>query len=189
MPFVKGIIKTHIMKKTFLKMFVVAATITSYIGLNSAQAQETNADGSRTRLGIALGLGVPTKSESGDFVIAPDLRLQHDLGARTSLTLTTGYYGFVGKPEIAGEKMGSDLIPLKAGAKFFFGNTFYAQPEVGVAFSTKENYGTPFVWAPSIGYANQKWDIALRYEGFEYESGSNGMVALRAAYSFNLSKN
>lgn len=166
-------------------MFIVAATVTSYFGLNTVNAQETNPDGSRTRLGVGLSLGVPTKSYMGDVVIAPDLRLQHDLGARTSLTLTTGYYGFVGGPD--GNPQ-SDLIPLKAGAKFFFGNTFYAQPEVGVAFATRDNGGTPFVWAPSIGYANQKWDFAVRYEGFEYDGGSNGMVALRAAYSFNLSK-
>lgn len=177
------------MKRTFFKMFVVAATITSYIGFNTVNAQETNKDGSRTRLGVGLSLGVPTKDNVADIVIAPDLRLQHDLtGSRTSLTLTTGYYGFVGKPEVAGVKVGADLIPLKAGAKFFFGNTFYVQPELGVAFATKKDYGTPFVWAPNVGYANEKWDIALRYEGFEYENGSNGMVALRAAYSFNLSK-
>ncbi|WP_026903571.1 hypothetical protein [Pedobacter glucosidilyticus] len=177
------------MKKTIIKTFVAVAAITSYFSIsNNLQAQTTNPDGSRTRLGVGLSLGVPTKSNVADVVIAPDLRLQHDLGARTSLTLTTGYYGFLGKPEILGERIGSDLIPLKAGAKFFFGDTFYLQPEAGVAFSTKEGYGTPFVWAPSVGYANQKWDIALRYEGFEYENGSNGMVAIRAAYSFNLSK-
>ncbi|MRX46335.1 hypothetical protein [Pedobacter puniceum] len=176
------------MKKTMIKMFIAVAAITSYFSLNYVQAQTTNPDGSRTRLGVGLGIGVPTKSNVADVVIAPDLRLQHDLGARTSLTLTTGYYGFIGDRKINGESFVSDLIPLKAGTKFFFGNTFYLQPEVGIAFSTKKDYQHPFVWAPSVGYANQKWDFALRYEGFEYNRNSTGMVALRAAYSFNLSK-
>lgn len=174
------------MKLKGLKILFTVAVMVLF-GLNNANAQEVE-DGHRTRLGFGLGLGIPTKSSMGDLVIAPDLRLQHDLGERTSLTLTTGYYGFIGKPEIAGVKIGSDLIPLKAGAKFFFGNTFYVQPEVGISFSTKENYGNPFTWAPSLGYANNKWDFALRYEGFEYENSSAGMVALRVAYAFKVTK-
>jgi hypothetical protein len=170
------------MKKITFRGVIAVAAIT-LINFTSAFAQNPE-NGHATRLSVTLGVGVPTKSNVADVIIAPDLRLQHDLGERTSLTLTTGYYGFVGKPEIAGTKVGSDLIPLKAGAKFFFGDTYYVQPEVGVAFSTKSDYGTPFVWAPSIGYANNKWDIALRYEGFEYDAGSNGMVAVRLAYAF-----
>lgn len=168
-------------------MVITAAVIILYGFNETVKAQEVE-NGHRIRLGFGMGLGVPTKSAMGDIVIAPDLRLQYDLGERTSLTLTTGYYGFIGKPEIAGEKVGSDLIPLKAGAKFFFGNTFYVQPEAGISFSTKENYGNPFTWAPSLGYANNKWDFALRYEGFEYENSSTGMVALRVAYAFKVSE-
>ncbi len=167
------------MKKITFKGIVAVAAI-SLIQLTSVSAQTKNVD-HPTRLSAALGIGVPTKSYMGDVVIAPDVRLQHDLAERTSLTLTTGYYGFIGGPDGNGQ---SDLIPLKAGAKFFFGNTFYVQPEVGVAFATKSGGGTPFVYAPSLGYANNKWDVALRYEGFEYEGGGNGMVAVRLAYAF-----
>ncbi|MFC5283164.1 hypothetical protein [Pedobacter alpinus] len=160
---------------------IIAVAVLALIQFTNASAQ-TSEKGHVTRLSGALGIGVPTKSNMGDIVIAPDLRLQRDLGERTSLTLTTGYYGFVGGPE--GNQQ-SDLIPLKAGAKFFFGNTFYVQPEAGVAFGTRNGAGTAFAWAPSLGYANNKWDIALRYEGFEYKNDvSNGMVAVRLAYAF-----
>jgi hypothetical protein len=176
------------MKMNFMRETIAAAVI-ALLSLNSAHAQTEN--GHATRLGIALGVGVPTKGYMGDVVLAPDLRLQHDLGERTSLTLTTGYYGFIGtENDAAGAQLQADLIPLKAGAKFFFGNTFYLQPEVGIAFSTKKDYGNPFTYAPSLGYATNKWDVALRYEGFEYGSDtkygsrSNGMVALRVAYAF-----
>ncbi len=169
------------MKNTTFKGTIAAAAL-CLLTITGAFAQ--NKDGHTTRLGIALGIGVPTKSNTADLILAPDLRVQHDLSQRTSLTLTTGYYAFLGKPEINNVKVGSDLIPLKAGAKFFFGDTYYFQPEVGVGFSTKKNGGNPFIYAPSLGYANNKWDIALRYEGFEYSGGSNGMVALRLAYAF-----
>ena len=172
------------MKRIFMKAFVAVAAVSSVLMISNVKAQNVD-NGHRTRLGIGVGIGVPTKSYMGDVVLAPDLRLQHDLGERTSLTLTTGYYGFVGGPD---GNVQSDLIPLKAGAKFFFGDTFYLQPEAGVSFATREGGGTPFTWAPSVGYANDKWDFALRYEGFEYEGGSNGMVAFRAAYAFKLSK-
>lgn len=172
------------MKKNIFKGLIAVAALI-FIQSTSANAQTEADKGHVTRLSAALGIGVPTKSNMGDVVIAPDLRLQRDLGERTSLTLTTGYYGFVGGPE---GNLQSDLIPLKGGAKFFFGNTFYVQPEVGVAFATKDNGGIPFVYAPSLGYANNKWDIALRYEGFEYENGSNGMVAVRLAYAFKRPK-
>lgn len=170
--------------KNTIKTLVAVAAI-SFIQFNDASAQDKPEDGHVTRLSGALSLGVPTKSYMGDIVIAPDLRLQRDLGERISLTLTTGYYGFIGKENNAlGNQISSDLIPLKAGVKFFFGDTFYAQPEVGVSFATRKNFGNPFTYAPSLGYANNKWDVALRYEGFEYENASNGMVALRLAYAF-----
>ncbi|MEO5911308.1 MAG: hypothetical protein ABIP95_10495 [Pelobium sp.] len=162
------------MKKQLFRGLVAVAAI-SLIQFTDALAQD---NGHATRLSAAMGIGVPTKSGGADVILAPDLRLQHDLGERTSLTLTTGYYAFLGN------KGGADLIPLKAGAKFFFGETFYVQPEVGVGFATKSNFGTPFIYAPSLGYANNKWDVALRYEGFEYKNGNSGMVALRLAYAF-----
>ncbi|WP_442795373.1 hypothetical protein [Pelobium manganitolerans] len=168
------------MKKNILKGVMAAAALT-FISFSGAFAQTNDVD-HPTRLSVGVGIGVPTKSYMGDVVLAPDLRVQHDLSNRTSLTLTTGYYGFVGGPD--GNPQ-SDLIPLKAGAKFFFGNTFYVQREVGAAFGTRDGAGTAFAWAPSLGYANNKWDLALRYEGFEYKNDvSNGMVAVRLAYAF-----
>ncbi|OAQ38523.1 hypothetical protein A5893_13950 [Pedobacter psychrophilus] len=166
------------MKKTTFKGMIAAAALT-LITFAGAFAQSSE-DGHATRLGVALGIGVPTKSGGADIILAPDLRLQHDLSQRTSLTLTTGYYAPIG----GGTNFGDGLIPLKAGAKFFFGDTYYFQPEVGVGFSTVKNGGNPFIYAPSLGYANNKWDIALRYEGFDYSPGSNGMVAVRLAYAF-----
>ncbi|MBK0382180.1 hypothetical protein I5M32_04335 [Pedobacter sp. SD-b] len=170
------------MKKITLKGIMAAAALT-LITIASSYAQ-TNDVEHPTRLGVALGIGVPTKSGGADIILAPDLRLQHDLSNRTSLTLTTGYYGPIG----GGTEFGDGLIPLKAGAKFFFGDTYYFQPEVGVGFSTTKNGGNPFIYAPSLGYANNKWDISLRYEGFEYNPGSNGMVAVRLAYAFKRPK-
>jgi hypothetical protein len=177
------------MKKITFKGIIAAAAL-SLISITGSFAQ-TTVYKHATRLGAALSLGVPTKEGTGDFVIAPDIRLQRDLGKRTSLTLTTGYYAFIGRDNNnLGQQIESNLIPLKAGAKFFFGESYYVQPEVGIAFSTKKDYGNPFVYAPSVGFANNKWDVALRYENFKYgdkafyPNVNTGMVALRLAYAF-----
>lgn len=173
--------------KTYKLKGIIAVAAIALLQFSGAFAQSADA-GSKTRLGIGLSLGVPTKSALGDFVIAPDLRLQHDLSKSISITLTTGYYGFAGKEEIDGEKLSSDLIPLKAGAKLFFGDAFYFQPEVGVSFSTKKDFGNHFTYAPNLGYVNNNWDFGLRYEGFESFEFSEGMVAARIAYAFKIGK-
>jgi hypothetical protein len=162
------------MKKITFKGIIAAAALS--LTTITGSFTQTTVYKHATRLGAALNLGVPTKEGMGDFLIAPDLRLQRDLGQRTSLTLTTGYYAFIGRDNNnLGQQIESNLIPLK---------------EVGIAFSTKKDYGNPFVYAPSVGFANNKWDVALRYENFKYgdkafyPNVNTGMVALRLAYAF-----
>jgi hypothetical protein len=174
------------MKNNKLRGIIVVAAIT-LLQLNSALAQSSS-DSQPTRISIALGLGAPTKSYMGDIVIAPDLRLQHNLGQNMALTLTAGYYSFVGMDELNGIKSFSDQIPLKAGVKFFFGETFYFLPEAGIVFGIEKDYGNSFTYAPNFGYATEKWDFSLRYEGFETYNSSTGMVAARLAYAFKIGK-
>lgn len=174
------------MKNNKLRGIIVVAAIT-LLQLNSALAQ-LSSDSQPTRISIALGLGAPTKSYMGDIVIAPDLRLQHNLGQNMALTLTAGYYSFVGMDELNGIKSFSDQIPLKAGVKFFFGETFYFLPEAGIVFGIEKGYGTSFTYAPNFGYATEKWDFSLRYEGFETYNSSTGMVTARLAYAFKIGK-
>ncbi len=160
-------------------LLIALITVTSSISVYSQNREKPNS----VRFGLGLNVGVPTASNNSDFVVGPDARLQLDFTRRTSLTLTTGFYGFIGQPKR------DDLIPLKAGLKFFIGSksNYYFHPEVGAAFQPVENGRTAFAWAPALGYASAKnFDIALRYEGFEYDGLSRGMVALRLAYGFKL---
>ncbi len=168
------------MTRTLIKTFIIAAVAIFFVINATAQQREKP---SSVRFGLGLNIGVPTAANNSNFIVGPDARLQLDFTQRTSLTLTTGFYGFIGQPKK------DDLIPLKAGLKFFIGSksNFYIHPEIGAAFQPVENGRTAFAWAPALGYASAKnFDVALRYEGFEYDDLSRGMVALRLAYGFKL---
>ena len=40
--------------------------------------------------------------------------------------------------------------------------------------------------APGLGWANQKWDVGVRYEDFSGQGNNYGLVGLRLAYGFEL---
>jgi hypothetical protein len=174
-------IKKHTMKRNnFIGIIAVAAI--SLLPFTETFSQTTN--NNKTTLRLAVGVATPTKSYMGDVVLTPDVRLQYLINKGISLTLTTGYYGFIGKQKANGLIQNSDLIPLKAGIKLFVGDNFYFQPEAGISFATESNFDNPFTWAPNLGYAYNKWDFSARYEGFENSNSSNGMVAVRLGYAF-----
>ena len=74
----------------------------------------------------------------------------------------------------------------KAGFKaFVLEDRFYVLGEIGAGFAVTNGYKeTTFLWAPGIGYANENFDISLRYE--DYKKFNTNQIALRLAYGFKL---
>jgi len=183
------------MKKT-IKISIAAAGILTLFGLSSTITKaQTRSEA--LRLGIGADIGAPATENTAKLLLGPSLRLQWDFPKRTSLTLTTAYEAFINKDKMAGDTTFiADQIPVKAGAKFFFGKTytFYIQPEAGVSLSAKKNYGNAFVYSGGIGYVGKKGlDMSLRYEGYEFGDSNTishnerfGIIALRLAYGFRL---
>ena len=182
--------------KKIMKTLSAAAGIFTLIcfSLNSAKAQSRS---EALRLGLGADIGAPVTENTAKLLLGPSLRLQWDFPKRTSLTLTAAYEAFINKDKMAGDTTFiSDQIPIKAGAKFFFGKTytFYLQPEAGISLAAKKNYGNAFVYSGGIGYVGKKgFDMSLRYEGYEFGSSNTishnerfGIVALRLAYGFRL---
>lgn len=133
------------------------------------------------KLGFGVNAGVTT-GDYFDWALGGDARLQYDLTQKTSLTLTTGYTHLFGSDDV--KDLG--FIPAKAGFKaFVWENRFYVLGEVGAGFAVTNDYDqTTFLWAPGIGYANEYFDVSVRYEGMNDFHADQ--VALRIAYGFKL---
>jgi len=181
-------------KTTNLSAAVIAVFIAIQCISFSTQAQSRS---EALRLGIGADIGAPITDNSAKLLLGPSLRLQWDFPKRTSLTLTGAYEAFINKDKMLGDTTYiADQIPVKAGAKLFFGKTytFYIQPEAGVSFSAKKDYGNAFVYSGGIGYVGRKGlDMSLRFEGYEFGDSNTishterfGIFALRLAYGFRL---
>jgi hypothetical protein len=141
------------------------------------------------RLGVGLETGIATGAEHkrGHYDIGGTARLQYGLSKNFALTLTSGYYDFIG---IKNTRTGLDfpnlgIIPVKVGVKAFFAPNLYFGAEAGAGFVTN-NGNTKLILSPALGYANTKWDFSARYENFSGQGINYGVAGLRIAYAFGL---
>lgn len=169
------------MKVTTKIKSVLVLAITLFFASNT-QAQDTKSFEPGFRLGIGLNGGIPTDSDTYDWSLGGDVRLQYDLSTRTSLTLTTGFTNLFVDPNV--DDLG--FIPAKLGFKAFVaGDRFYVMGEVGGGFAVTNGHDqNTYIWSPGVGYATENIDVSLRYEAYtDYETDQ---IALRIAYGFKL---
>ena len=181
------------MKKSIKLIATAAAAVFISLSTTEVSAQEPAGDSRDTRLGIGLNLGLPT-TNGYDFVVGGDLRLQKDFFSNVSGTLSLGYNSYSLENETP-NLSAIGVIPLKAGVKIFPTERFYFAGELGAGFNATDkdklgvDPGTAFVYSAGIGIGfNNGIDLGLRYEGLSREFYDPGMVALRIAYGFNLSR-
>lgn len=181
--------------KTPKLLCTVLVAITLFVCSN-VNAQSVPASKLRFGIGVDGLLPVGNTSNTLNFGLGVTPRLQYGVSDRFALTFTSGIYHFFPKtvtyppsgsfPGFTA-KYKSDIIPVKAGFKFFAGQNFYLAGEAGAAFEVAEGGGrVHFLWSPGIGYATKKWDIGARYENFSGNGYSDGVTALRVAYGFGL---
>ncbi|MFD2146429.1 hypothetical protein [Mucilaginibacter antarcticus] len=168
------------------------AGIALFIG-TTANAQTTPK--SKLRFGVGLEAGAPTGAihnglGGSNFELGGTARLQYGVGEKFALMLTSGYYNFFGKDYTVGttkyDATSFGVVPLKAGMKAFFTDNLYFSAEAGAGFETKGAKNTKLILAPGLGWANQKWDVGVRYEDFSGQGSNYGLVGLRLAYGFEL---
>ena len=146
----------------------------------SAKAQES-ASVKPTKISIAANIGIPT-STGYSFAYGADLQVDFGVALTTFITLSGGYEGYSWK----GGGGSTGILPVMAGAKFFFGaeNKVYGHAQIGYAFFTKGGSGA-FAYAPSLGYyVSPNFDIALKYLASSKNSYTLGSLNLRFAYNF-----
>lgn len=177
------------MKKLLLSLALVA-------GLGFAASAQT--EGAVRKLSIGAEFGLPVGDFSDDNMFAGgSLQYEHPVAKSLNLTISGGYLAnfLTGDLKTVAEALGSKTsfgyIPLKAGAKYYFGGNFYAAGEVGASIGTTDGVGTAFAFAPGLGASfsvadKSSLDFGLRYENWSQDGGSRGFVGLRAAYAFGL---
>jgi hypothetical protein len=193
--------------KNVLKITTLAL---AFAGLSfAAKAQTTTTTSTTTTGGIRYSIGVDAGIPTGTFNKAFKWNLggsvQADIPVANQLfvTVNAGYNNVFGEKDYFGTGIdvpNLQLIPVKAGLKFFPVSNFYIQGEAGAAFLLNksdffDDKSVAFVYAPQIGVqfpvsANGNFiDAGIRYEGTtKYSSASDAskvnFVGVRLAYGF-----
>ena len=189
----------------------ISALVVAFAGFAlGAKAQTTSTTKSTSSNGVILSVGVdagiPTGklNDSYDWDLGGSIQadipvVQHQL----FVTINAGYNNFFGKSNIAGTGLdvtNIQLLPVKAGLKFFPVSNFYIQGEAGAAFAlNKSNLGfnnsAAFLYAPQIGVqfplsGKSYIDAGVRYEATTkfnstIDNSKVNFIGLRVAYAFD----
>lgn len=191
--------------KSTLKITAIAAILAAFTLDAKAQSNPTSTTTSGgVRLSIGADAGIPTGklSDSYNWNVGGSVQADIPVANQLFVTVNAGYNNIFGKSNIGGTALSAtdiQLLPAKAGLKFFPVNNFYIQGEAGAAFAlNKADVGfdksAAFIWAPQIGYqfplgANSFLDAGVRYEAStKFISAVNdskvNFVGLRVAYAF-----
>ncbi len=169
----------------------------------STTTSTTTPTGVRYSIGVDAGLPTGNLSDSYNWSIGGSV--QADIPVVSNqlfVTVNAGYNNIFGKKNIDGSDLSAtniQLLPVKAGLKFFPVKNFYIQGDAGVAFVLNKSdlntdKSTAFVYAPQIGYqfqlsGNNYIDAGVRYEATSklesgVDDGKVNFVGLRVAYGF-----
>jgi hypothetical protein len=200
--------------KNALKITTLALAFAGLSFAAKAQTTTTTTTSTTTKSGIRYSIGVDAGIPTGTFNNAYKWNLggsvQADIPVANQLfvTINAGYNNVFGETiNIASGTTNStlevpnlQLLPVKAGLKFFPVANFYIQGEAGAAFLLNKSdffndKSVAFVYAPQIGVqfpvsANGNFiDAGVRYEATtKYSSASDAskvnFVGVRLAYGF-----
>jgi hypothetical protein len=192
--------------KNLIQSSVIALVIFAAFSF-TAKAQDTTPPATGSRSGIRLSIGPDGGLPIGSFhdrykwniggSVQADFPVYKD---QLFVTLNAGFNNFFAKDNVNGVNAEDlQLIPVKAGLKFFPVSNFYVQGEAGASFiANKDKVGadksTAFVYAPQIGYlfhlsGKNYIDAGVRFESntkFTDNGGKNNFLGLRVAYAFGL---
>ncbi len=191
------------MKTTFKISILSLAFAALSLGVNAQSTTKSTSADTGVRLSIGAEAGIPVGDFNNGYNANVGGSLQADIPVASQLfvTVNAGYNTFLGKT-ISGTTASFtniQLIPAKAGLKYFAAQNFYVQAEAGASFvvnkdDLKVTNSTVFTYAPQVGYlfplgGKNYIDAGVRFEGNTpfVTNGSNlNFVGLRVAYAFGL---
>jgi hypothetical protein len=192
----------------------ISALVLAFAGLTlGAKAQTSTTSTTKTStssngviLSIGVDAGIPTGklSDAYNFNIGGSVQADIPVAQNLFATINAGYNSIQGKNNISGSGLDAtniQLLPVKAGLKYFVVPHFYVQGEAGAAFAlNKSDLGfdksAAFVYAPQVGYqfpvgGKSFIDAGVRYEAStkfnsDIDNSKVNFFGLRVAYAFGL---
>ncbi|MGZ3873726.1 MAG: hypothetical protein ACXVJD_12460 [Mucilaginibacter sp.] len=189
----------------------IAGLILAFAGLTFGAKAQTSTTTSTTTssngivLSIGVDAGIPTGklSDTHNWNIGGSIQADIPVAQSLFFTLNAGYNSVQGKNNVLGTGIDAtniQLLPVKAGLKYFLVPNFYVQGEAGAAFAlNKSDVGydksAAFVYAPQIGYqfplgGSSYLDAGVRYEAStkfnsNIDNSKVNFFGLRVAYAFS----
>ncbi len=171
-----------------MKKLLLLTAIAGLFAFTSVNAQTRTP---KLSLGAEFAFPMGDFGDATDFGFGGSLQYQHPVAESLSITGSAGYLNFKSKKDILGNTYSFGTIPVKAGARYYFGENFFAAGELGAAISTEKGGSTGFIYAPGVGVDFPVSDtgsieLGARYEGWSQKGGTSGFIGLRLAYNFGI---
>lgn len=164
------------MKKLIFTFAIAVLALTA-----GAQDKKGSDKTFKPSVGLEVGLPIGTFGDFAGLVIGGSVQGEYMAAETVGITLNAGYLNVSGKNG-AGS---TGMIPVLAGAKFYFAENFFGHAQAGLSFSTESGGGSAFTYAPGIGYqASENFDVTLKYQASTKNSSTSGFIGLRAAFTF-----
>jgi len=129
-------------------------------------------------------IGLPTGdyADVANFAYGVDIMGEYAVAPSFDLTFSTGCVNWAKKSGYTGDVK---LIPVLAGAKYYFSDKLYGSAQAGLSFATESGAGSVFTFAPGIGYKiADKFDLLLKYQSGSKNGSTVSFLGVRAGYSF-----
>ena len=167
--------------------------------INSKQAKQSILYSAGVDGAIATGSLRDTYRYSLGGSVAVDVPIASDLYVTGLAGFQNFFYRNNGKGQTSLNNL--QLLPVKAGLKYFPVSIFYVQAEAGATFllnksTTNPDRSAAFIYAPQVGVqfpvVKNNWiDAGVRYEhSSQFQSGEDdskvSFLGLRVAYTFTL---
>lgn len=196
--------------KNYLKISALVVAIAGFsFGVKAQSTTTTSKSSTTTPSGVVYSIGIeggiPTGKLSDGYNASLGGSLQADIPVADKLfvTVNAGYNNLFGKDNAYGTSVtvpNIQLLPVKAGLKYFPVSNFYVQGEAGAAFAlNKSDLGfdksAAFVYAPQVGVqfplgGSSFIDAGVRYEAStkfnsSIDNSKVNFFGLRVAYAFS----
>lgn len=164
------------MKKVIFTLAIATLAFTA-----GAQDKKGSDKSFKPSIGLEVGLPIGDLGDASSFIVGGSLQGEYMAAETVGLTLNAGYLNISGKNGSGS----TGLVPVLAGAKFYFAEKFFGHAQAGLSFSTESGGGSAFTYAPGFGYnASENFEVTLKYQAYSKNGFTGSFIGLRAAYVF-----